>query len=174
MNLNLFHGIMCERKMSIIMGNIDQYLKSIYKAYYEEKNRKTSKQLNELVHIVNGMKKRDEDFLVNEKINEILNQTMSIVKKKTIDIREVVNIKAKLLKQLKKDYGIISQGYMTMKCMAIGMAIGLPVGMAVGFVFFQTFLYFGFGVLGGMIVGMFVGSVLDKKAIKEGKVIDFR
>jgi hypothetical protein len=156
------------------MGTMDAYLKYAYKAYYDEKDRKTSKQLNELVHILNGMKQREEDFLNNSTIRSTLDESVMIVKKKKIDIKSVINVKAKLLKQLKKEYGIISYGYMTMKCMAIGMAIGIPAGMLIGYIFFQTLLYFGFGVLAGMVIGMFVGSSLDKKAKKEGHVIDPR
>ena len=68
-----------------------------------------------------------------------------------------------IVKHLKKEHKLVSEG----QYMGIGLAIGIGIGTALGAALDNT----GVGTAIGTGIGVAVGSYLDKKAKKEGKVI---
>ena len=74
-------------------------------------------------------------------------------------IKEINNI----VKHLKKEHKLITEGYYRGMGMIIGPAMGTGIGTALD----NT----GIGIAIGVAIGVIVGNYMDKKAEKEGKVI---
>jgi len=68
-----------------------------------------------------------------------------------------------IIKHLKKEHKLVTEGYYKGICMAIGPGIGVAIGAALGNPGAAT------GI--GIGIGLAIGSYLDKKAQKEGRVI---
>ena len=68
-----------------------------------------------------------------------------------------------IVKHLKKEHKLITEGYYRGMGMIMGPAIGTGIGAA--------FENLSIGVAAGIAIGLAIGSYLDKKAEKEGKVI---
>jgi len=68
-----------------------------------------------------------------------------------------------IIKHLKKEHKLVTEGYYKGICMAFGVGISAAIGAALGN------LGAGSGI--GIGIGLAVGSYLDKKAQKEGRVI---
>ncbi len=154
------------------MQTIEAYTSIVYKAYHLEKDRKISKQLNEMVHILNGMKKRNTQFLENQTLREVLDRLTKLIQEKAYSAKTLIDVKSELLRILRKEYHLISQGYMASLYMMYGIFLGTLLGLVVGLIVFGTPLYVGFGLLIGMVAGMFIGGSADKKAEVEDRVID--
>ncbi len=71
-----------------------------------------------------------------------------------------------IVNHLKKQHKLVAEGDYMMMWMVIGMPVGLALGAASGHV--------GSGLPFGMCIGIAVGAWLDKKARKEGRVINPR
>jgi len=74
-------------------------------------------------------------------------------------IKKINNI----VKHLKKEHKLITEGYYR----GIGMMIGPAIGTGIGGALDNT----GMGIAIGVAIGFVIGSYWDKKAEKEGKVI---
>ena len=74
-------------------------------------------------------------------------------------IKQIDNI----VKHLKKEHKLITEGYYRGMGMIMGPAIGTGIGAGLG----NT----GVGMAIGLAIGFVIGSYLDKKAEKEGRVI---
>ena len=74
-------------------------------------------------------------------------------------IKQIDNI----VKHLKKEHKLITEGYYRGMGMIMGPAMGTGIGAGLG----NT----GVGMAIGLAIGFVIGSYLDKKAEKEGKVI---
>ena len=68
-----------------------------------------------------------------------------------------------IIKHLKKEHKLVTEGYYK----NIGMAVGGGIGAVLGAVLDNA----GIGAPSGIAIGLAIGSYLDKKAQKEGRVI---
>ena len=68
-----------------------------------------------------------------------------------------------IVKHLKKEHKLVSEG----QHMGIGLAIGIGIGTALGTALDNP----GIGTAIGVAIGIAIGSYVDKKAKEEGKVI---
>jgi len=68
-----------------------------------------------------------------------------------------------IVKHLKKEHKLVTEGYYRGMGMIIGPAISTGIGVA--------FENLSIGVAAGIAIGLAIGSYLDKKAEKEGRVI---
>jgi hypothetical protein len=66
---------------------------------------------------------------------------------------------------LKDNYKLTSKGAIPIFWMPLGVGIGLPFGAAFGNI--------AYGIPFGMAIGVLVGQYLEKKAIAEGRVIEY-
>lgn len=81
--------------------------------------------------------------------------------------------KSAILKQLEKQENLVPKHYYATLWLPLGMtAFGLPLGVAV-FVITGNAAFIGIGLPIGMAIGSFYGATLDKKAEKEGRVLNF-
>lgn len=85
-------------------------------------------------------------------------------------------IKAKeksIVNWIEKKHQIVPKNYYRKQWMILGMAgIGIPLGLALG-LFIGNLGIMGVGLPIGMGLGLAIGSLMDKKALEEGRQIDF-
>lgn len=115
---------------------------------------------------------------------ELLSETIDLINKEieelnsitVVDTHFVKAIKAKensILKLLEKTHKIVPKNYYRKLWMVLGMsAFGLPIGVAFGLSMGNIALL-GIGLPIGMAIGIGVGSTMDKKALHEGRQLDF-
>jgi hypothetical protein len=105
---------------------------------------------------------------VNQNIEDLNSTALSDNK-----LRKLVRQKqAKILKLLEKELKIVPKNYYRNTLMAIGMSL---IGAPIGFVFWLitgNIVFIGAGVPIGMVLGIFLGSRMDKKASDEGRQLD--
>ena len=79
----------------------------------------------------------------------------------------------KILKLLEKELKIVPKDYYRNLWLAVGMsAFGVPIGIAYSLIFTDNMAFLGVGIPIGMIIGMLLGSSMDKKAYNEGRQLD--
>lgn len=86
-------------------------------------------------------------------------------------LKEVDKTKDKILKILQKDLGIVHRNYYSGLWLSLGMVcFGVPLGVII-FVISDKATFLGVGLPVGMIIGLGVGSYLDKRAKEQNKVL---
>lgn len=77
-----------------------------------------------------------------------------------------------LIKMLEKEHKIVPKNYYRSIWLAAGMgAFGLPIGVAFGLLI-GNIAFLSIGLPIGMAIGVGVGTLLDKKAVDEGRQLD--
>lgn len=78
-------------------------------------------------------------------------------------------VKKKLLKSILKDLEIVPKNYYRNFWLAMGMSvIGIPFG-ALFSMLLDNYSYISFGMLIGMVLGLAIGTELDKKALENNR-----
>ena len=134
---------------------------------------KLSRIYTQFQNLIKELKERELPDKIIETVNkdiEDLNATSLVGKefKKLIwqKMRKILNLLDKELKIVRKNH------YLSI-WLSLGMSVfGLPIGVIYGLIMGNIgLLGTGFGF--GMIIGMLLGTGLDKKALKEGRQLDF-
>ncbi len=140
-----------------------------------------------------------EDIIENSKLNNIYSQFGDLLKelrKKEIpgkitdainedikdlnaslyngnEFRKLIKQKqTKIIKLMEKELKIVPKNYYRNLWLAIGLsAFGLPIGLIFG-MSMKNFGLLGIGLPIGMAIGIGVGTGMDKKAAKEGRMLD--
>lgn len=87
--------------------------------------------------------------------------------------KQIASAQHKTLALLEKQSKIVAKNHYRNAWMAIGMvAFGLPIGTAIG-ASTDNIGMLGIGLPIGMVIGMAVGAGMDKKALNEGRQLDF-
>lgn len=127
-------------------------------------------QFNRLLVELRKEKLTDEIVVaINSEIDN-LNNTSDTEKALFIQIKKS---QTKTLKLIEKELNLVTINHNRNLWLAIGIA---AFGMPLGIVFGTTLGNMGFIALGipiGMVLGLAVGTHLDKKAVEEGRQIDF-
>ena len=81
-------------------------------------------------------------------------------------------VKKKLLKTLVKELELVPKNYYRNFWLAIGMSvIGIPFG-AIFSMLWDNYSYISYGMLIGMVLGLAIGTELDKKALENNRQLD--
>ncbi len=105
---------------------------------------------------------------INEQIEEVNNLSPEA---KNVS-KKIKTAESRILNLLAKGPGIVPKNYYTTLWLPLGMsAFGLPIGTAI-FAITGNVAFIGIGLPIGMAVGSYYGSSLDKKAEKEGRVLN--
>jgi hypothetical protein len=127
-------------------------------------------QLDKLLNALEIMALPNETvILINQEIEQ-LNSTSDIDKYFVRATKEKEN---RILKLVEKNHKIVPKNYYRKLWMVLGMsAFGLPIGVAFGISIGNLGLL-GLGLPIGMAIGIGVGTSMDKKALNEGRQLDF-
>jgi hypothetical protein len=127
-------------------------------------------QLGRLLKALEEKKLTSETVDLIDKEIEHLNSITHVDKHFAKSIKEKENI---IIKLLEKRHKVVPKNYYRKLWMILGMsAFGIPMGVAFGISLGNMGLL-GIGLPIGMAVGVGVGSMMDKKAISEGRQLDF-
>lgn len=106
-------------------------------------------------------------------IDQAINEINAIADSDRLLIKKVKEKQNAIIKLLEKQHKIVPKNYYRNLWMVVGMsAFGLPIGVAFG-MSIGNIAMLGIGMPIGMAIGIGVGSSLDKKALEEGRQLDF-
>jgi hypothetical protein len=136
----------------------------------QPKLHKAYTQLNQLLYALKTkMLPSETSNIIDQAINEI----NAIADSDRLLIKKVKEKQNAIIKLLEKQHKIVPKNYYRNLWMVVGMsAFGLPIGVAFG-MSIGNIAMLGIGMPIGMAIGIGVGSSLDKKALEEGRQLDF-
>ena len=113
---------------------------------------------------------------LSESLVEDINQDITQLNQQEGSPRALFNAYAKVknrwFQRLLKEHKLVTKGYYRNLWMSLGMvAFGLPLGSALG-ASLGNMAFLGTGLPIGMVIGMAFGAGQDKKAEKEGRVLN--
>lgn len=123
-------------------------------------------------------------FLLKElKTRELSEATISLINREidrlnflapeAVTPKKIKPVKNAIFKQLEKQENLVPRKYYATLWLPLGMtAFGLPLGVVV-YILTGNVAFIGIGLPIGMALGSFYGATLDKKAEKEGRVLNF-
>lgn len=105
---------------------------------------------------------------INKKIDELNATTVEGNElKKTIKTKQT-----EIIKLLEKELKLVPKNYYRNLWMPLGLSVfGIPMGVVFGTTM-KNMAFIGLGLPIGMLIGIAVGSAMDKKAFAEGRQID--
>ena len=105
---------------------------------------------------------------INKKIDELNASTVEGNElKKTIKTKQT-----EIIKLLEKELKLVPKNYYRNLWMPLGLSVfGIPMGVVFGTIL-KNMAFIGLGLPIGMLIGIAVGSAMDKKAFAEGRQID--
>lgn len=122
--------------------------------------------------LLSELKKRDLPQEIIEQINQKTEAANAFTGADKPLLNHLRKAFSKILSILEKEMKLVPINYYRAKWMAIGMAVfGVPMGTAFG-VIMDNMGLMGVWLPIGMVMGMAVGSGMDKKAADEGRQLD--
>ena len=86
--------------------------------------------------------------------------------------KQIAKSQSNILRLLEKDLKLVAKNHYRTKWMILGMSMyGVPFGVAFGAIL-DNMGFIGIGLPLGMVIGMAMGSGMDKKAFEEGRQLD--
>lgn len=136
-------------------------------------NVKASNACQSLGKLLNALESKELSMETQDFIDQEVDQLNSIL---TIDQNFIKVIKSKesnIIKLVEKKHKIVPKNYYKKLWMVLGMsAFGIPMGVAFGLSIGNLGML-GIGLPIGMGIGVAAGTVMDNKAFKEGRQLDF-
>ena len=134
---------------------------------------KLSKIYTRFQKLIKELKERELPDKIIETVNKEIEDinTTSLIGK---ELRKLTWQKqTKILGLLEKELKIVPKNHYRSIWTALGMSVfGLPIGIIIGTIIGNMgMLATGVGL--GMCIGLFLGAGMDKKALKEGRQLDF-
>ncbi len=106
---------------------------------------------------------------INESINKINKSTGSEKELR----KKMLKAQSQIIESIEKNDKLVTKNHYRNRWLAIGMsAFGIPLGVAFG-ASLGNMAFLGVGLPIGMAIGIAVGTGMDKKALEEGRQIDF-
>ena len=135
----------------------------------DEKLLKSHEQFQQLINQIRARElSADSVKIINENIS-LINTSALAGNKLQILIKKQQRV---ILKHLEKEYKLTTKNYYRNLWMLFGFtAFGLPIGVCFGLALDNIGLM-GLGLPIGMVIGVIVGTQLDKRAQKDGKQLD--
>ena len=128
------------------------------------------KQFKELLNLLRQRELPDKIIeMINEDIQEL--NSLALIGN---DLRKLFKQKqTKILKLLEKELKIAPKNHYRNLWSGVGIAVfGIPIGFALYSIGGSNTAFYAGGIPIGMVIGMSVGSSMDKKAHKEGRQLD--
>jgi len=136
-------------------------------------NEKLIRSYTQFSQLLNELRKKD----LSPELVLFINESIAALNLSTAEETQLIKLlkqkEIAILKQAEKLHNIVLKNYNRNLWMLFGMSgIGLPLGVAFGLSMGNIGLL-GIGFLPGMAIGLAIGISLDKKALKEGRQLDF-
>ncbi|MHA6280723.1 hypothetical protein ACXYMT_11130 [Salinimicrobium sp. CAU 1759] len=138
---------------------------------------------SELLKREEGSASELQSLLKELKTRELSEATISLINREidrlnflapeAVTSKKIKPVKNAIFKQLEKQENLVPRNYYATLWLPLGMtAFGLPLGVVV-YILTGNVAFIGIGLPIGMALGSFYGATLDKKAEKEGRVLNF-
>jgi hypothetical protein len=138
-----------------------------------QENPKLAKAANNLSTLITAIGGKSIPMAQARKINEI---TSNINKFQGTDselIKQITSAQAAIIKLLEQELQLVPQNHYQLQWLILGMAaFGIPLGIAFG-IALGNLAFLGIGLPIGMGLGIAVGTLKDKKALEEGRQLDW-
>ncbi|NMM47715.1 hypothetical protein [Marinigracilibium pacificum] len=132
-----------------------------------------AKAYNKFKSLIESIKNRDLSDDVITLINYEISILNSIPDNDKSLLKHIRKSHFNVIRKLEKDHKIVSKNYYKNLWMVLGMsAFGLPIGVAIA-TSLDNLAFLGIGLPIGMALGIAIGSSMDKKAVEDGRVLDF-
>ncbi|WP_324721159.1 hypothetical protein [Salinimicrobium sp. HB62] len=123
--------------------------------------------------LLDNLRERDLSEATINTINGKIERLNSLPPDSNLQHKKIRAAKNDILKHLEKEYRLVSQHYYTSLGLPLGMtAIGIPIGVVI-YLLTGNIAFIAIGLPVGMAIGSFFGASLDKRAEKEGRVLNF-
>jgi hypothetical protein len=125
---------------------------------------------NQLENLLTELRKRTLPDEIVANINSAIKLVNSA---KDVEFRnQIKKAQADILTLLEKELKMVPKNHYRNYWMAMGLAVfGVPIGVLYGLLN-HNMAMLSFGLPIGLLVGMAVGASMDKKALKEGRLIN--
>ncbi|MGY6520549.1 MAG: hypothetical protein ACXIUD_02410 [Mongoliitalea sp.] len=136
----------------------DEKLAKVYTQFSELLNELKTRDLpTSIIGLVNlSIDKINASTVVGNQLKKLIKQEQSLI-----------------LKQLEKEMKVVPINYYRNLWLVLGMTtFGLPFGVSIG-LSLGNLAFLGIGLPFGMVIGMAVGYNMDKKALQEGRQLNF-
>ncbi|GHT98716.1 hypothetical protein FACS1894142_5410 [Spirochaetia bacterium] len=138
-------------------------------------NEKSRRIFDQYQKLLNELRKKE----LPHKIIESANQDIDDLNSTSFTGKELKKMfkrkQGKLIELLEKELKIVPKNYYRNRWLAGGMFIfGLPIGFLFGLILFEDQSLISIGLPVGMSIGICFGSIMDKKAFKEGRQLDVK
>jgi len=111
------------------------------------------------------------DETVNS-INDGIDKVNSVLELEKELRKQIKTAQSRILKLIEKNHKLVTKNHYRNTWLAVGMAVfGIPLGVAFS-ASLGNMAFIGIGLPLGMVIGIAVGSGMDKKAYEEGRQID--
>lgn len=133
---------------------------------------KSTKIYSQFGELLNELRKRELTLNIENFINDCIDQINSPTLTEAQLTKFIKQKQSSILKQVEKELKIVPKNYYRNLWMLFGFtAFGLPIGAIFGLSVGNIGLL-GLGLPIGMAIGLVVGSMLDKKALNEGRQLN--
>ena len=111
------------------------------------------------------------DETVNS-INDGIDKVNSVLESEKELRKQIKTVQSSIIKLIEKNHKLVTKNHYRNTWLAVGMAVfGIPLGVAFS-ASLGNMAFIGIGLPLGMVIGIAVGSGMDKKAFEEGRQID--
>lgn len=125
-----------------------------------------------LEKLINALTKRDLPSKTGAEINQFIGAINAFTGSNKELRKQIRKSYHKILRLVEKELKLVPKNLYRSRWMAIGISIfGVPMGAAFG-ASMDNMSFLGIGIPIGMVLGMAIGSGMDKKAAEEGRQLD--
>jgi len=122
--------------------------------------------------LIDELKKRELPSEIVNSVNQNIEDINSFSGSNKNLRKQIRKSQYNILKLIEKELKLVPKNLYRTRWMAIGMsAFGIPMGTAFG-ASFHNMSFLAMGIPIGMVIGIAIGTGMDKKAFEEGKQID--
>jgi hypothetical protein len=126
----------------------------------------------QMSRLISALEKREVPQEIMDEINTRIASLNAFTGDEKTATRNLTTTYNSLLRLLQEKLNWVPRDYHRNQWMALGLSVfGLPLGTALGLAMDNIALMGAFLPI-GMVIGMSVGSGMDKKAAEEGRVLD--
>nr|WP_321410512.1 hypothetical protein [uncultured Carboxylicivirga sp.] len=130
------------------------------------------KKLNYFKKLIQELRKKDLSSDVASKINNVIDELNSFTGSNNALGKKLLKSKIFIIRLIEKELKLVPKNLYLIRWMAIGMsAFGVPMGISFGMML-NNMAFLGIGIPMGMVIGLAIGSAMDKKAAEEGRQLD--
>lgn len=147
-------------------------LESLKKRLFSENKNAINKEYALLYKLIHELQNRELPPEVLIKMNEEIARLNLLADEQPKFLSHIKSVKNILLKIIKEELEIVPKNYYRNLCLALGMpSFGLPLGVVFSSLFDNT-SFIAIGLPIGMLIGIALGTQMDKKAILENRMLD--